>query len=109
MLVMNGHKFEFDLFELETTKKYEKAFDDVIEKMKKTEEEKVLSESIVTQCDAIRECIDAIFGAGTGVKVCGENYNLTKHMDAFEALVDEAIRQRAEHDKRAGKYMTEED
>lgn len=104
MLIMNGKEFEFDLFELETTKKYEKAFQDVVEKMKNMDEETMLSEAIVIQCDAIRACVDEIFGEGTGIAVCGENYNLTKHMDAFDALVDEAAKQRAVYDNQGSRF-----
>lgn len=104
MLTMNGKEFEFDLFELETTKKYEKAFRNVVEKMENMDEKIMLSESIVIQCDTIRTCIDEIFGEGTGIEVCGENYNLTTHMNAFDALVDEAARQRAAYDNRENRY-----
>lgn len=106
MLEINGHKLEFDLFELETAKKYEEGMQRV---MKITDELSgvTLSETIVPQCDAVRDCFDGIFGKDTGVKVCGENYNLTKHLDAFEILVDEAIRQRRKYDDRGKKYIAQ--
>lgn len=106
MLEINGHKLEFDLFELETAKKYEEGMQRV---MKTTDELSgvTLSETIVPQCDAVRDCFDGIFGKDTGVKVCGGNYNLTKHLDAFEILVDEAIRQRRKYDDRGKKYIAQ--
>lgn len=104
MLEMNGKKFEFDLFEFETAEKYEKAFVDINEEIVKAQEIEVLSQSIVMQCDAIRKVLDRIFGDGTGANVCGEKYNLNNHLSAFEALVDEATRQRREFDNRGKRY-----
>lgn len=111
MLTMNGHQFEFDLFELETAKKYEKALANTINRIENAKEQAMLSESIELQCDAIRTCIDEIFGDGTGAEVCDKSEtscNLTKHLDAFEALVDEAVEQRTRYEERALKYIQEQ-
>ena len=52
MLEINGHKLEFDLFELETAKKYEEGMQRI---MNTTDELSgvTLSETIVPQCDAV--------------------------------------------------------
>lgn len=105
MLNMNGYEFEFDLFDFETAQKYEAALDKTVKKLDEDKENERLSESIKMQCDTVRDCIDDIFGNGQGIRVCGERYNLTNHLNAFESLVEEALRQRAEHDERAKKYM----
>lgn len=105
MLNMNGYEFEFDLFDFETAQKYEGALSKTVERLDECKELNLLSESIKMQCDTVRDCIDDIFGKGQGIRVCGEKYNLTNHLNAFESLVKEALRQREEHDGRAKKYM----
>lgn len=105
MLVMNGYEYEFDLFDLETAEKCDKAFADIYVALEEIAENEKLPVSIQLQCDAIRNCIDEIFGEGEGIRVCGEKYNLTKHLDAYESLVDDAIRQRKEHENRGRKYI----
>ena len=44
-------------------------------------------------CDSIKNMFDNIFGDGTGVKVCGEDNDLLRHLDAYDQLVSEQIRQ----------------
>lgn len=107
MLVMNGKEFEFDLFDMETAQKYESAFEKVMDRLNGIDEKEKFSVSIKKQCDAIRACIDDVFGEGTGIQVCGEKYNLTTYLDAFEALVDEAVRQRKTLDDRGRKHLNE--
>ena len=107
MLEMNGKEFEFDLFDMETAQKYESAFEKVMETLNGIGEGEKFSTSIKKQCDAIRACVDDVFGEGTGTQVCGEKYNLITHLDAFEALVDEAVRQRKTLDDRGRKYLDE--
>lgn len=107
MLVMNGKEFEFDLFDMETAQKYEDAFEKVMETLNGIGKEEKFSTSIKKQCDAVRTCIDDVFGEDIGIQVCGEKYNLTTHLDAFEALVDEAVRQRKALDDRGRKYLND--
>lgn len=107
MLVMNEKEFEFDLFDMETARKYEDAFEKVVKTLNEIGEEEKFSTSIKKQCEAVRTCIDDVFGEGTGIQVCGEKYNLNTHLDAFEALVDEAVKQRRTLDDRGKKYLDE--
>ncbi len=105
MLNINGVELEFDLFNIETLKKYEKGYGRAAERMGKKPESGLLSDQITMQCDEAKLCFDTIFGEGTGKRVCGEGYEFFRCLDAFEALTDEAIRQRKILDERAGKTL----
>lgn len=48
-------------------------------------------------CDSIKQMFDGIFGEGAGVEVCGEENDLLLHMDAYEQLVNEQIRQQEQY------------
>ena len=48
-------------------------------------------------CDSIKQMFDSIFGEGAGVEVCGEENDLLLHMDAYEQLVNEQIRQQEQY------------
>ncbi len=109
MLKINGHELEFDLFDLESAQVYEKALAGVTKVIdeKIMDDSVFLSQSIILQCDAVRTFFDDMFGEGVGISVCGETYHLTKHLDAFDALISEAIRQRKEFDERGRRYTEE--
>lgn len=44
-------------------------------------------------CDRIKAMFDDVFGAGTGILVCGEGNDLLRHLDAYDQIVSEQIRQ----------------
>jgi len=94
MANINGIEVEFDLFDIETLRKYEKAYGRAAKKMQERPESGLLSDQIVRQCSEVKLCFDTIFGEGAGDRVCGEGYNFLRCLNAFEALTDEAIRQR---------------
>lgn len=48
-------------------------------------------------CDRIKALFDAVFGEGTGVAVCGTGNNLLDHLDAYDQLVSEQIRQQEQY------------
>lgn len=48
-------------------------------------------------CDSIKQMFDSIFGECAGVEVCGEENDLLLHMDAYEQLVNEQIRQQEQY------------
>lgn len=45
-------------------------------------------------CGRIKSLFDNVFGEGTGQAVCGSGEDLLEHLDAYEQLVDEQLRQR---------------
>lgn len=48
-------------------------------------------------CERIKGFFDSIFGEGTGVAVCGPGNDLLEHLDAYDQLVTEQIRQQDEY------------
>lgn len=48
-------------------------------------------------CDSIKSMFDNIFGNGTGIRVCGKENDLLLHLDAYDKLVSEQIRQQNQY------------
>lgn len=48
-------------------------------------------------CDRIKGFFDHVFGEGTGVAVCGKGNDLLAHLDAYDQLVSEQIRQQEKY------------
>lgn len=44
-------------------------------------------------CDRIKGFFDHVFGEGTGVAVCGKGNDLLAHLDAYDQIVSEQMRQ----------------
>lgn len=44
-------------------------------------------------CDQIKGLFDSVFGEGTGAAVCGADNDRLAHLDAYEQLVSEQVRQ----------------
>ena len=45
-------------------------------------------------CDQIKGLFDSVFGEGTGAAVCGTDNDRLAHLDAYEQLVAEQVRQK---------------
>ena len=50
-------------------------------------------------CERIKGLFDSVFGEGTGVAVCGPGNDLLNHLDAYDQLVTEQIRQQDEYNR----------
>lgn len=44
-------------------------------------------------CDRIKDMFDYVFGEGVGASVCGQGNDLLAHLEAYDQLVNEQIRQ----------------
>ena len=106
MLEINRIQLEFNLFDADMNAAYEEAYENAGKELEKAKEETRASEQLRIMCIAIKECFDFIFGAGTGDEVCGNNLVFLKCIDAYEAMTDEAIRQRKVLDEKAQKITT---
>lgn len=106
MFEVNGVQLDFNLFEAETNEAYEEAYQNTLNELEKVKEEESGAESLRIMCNAVKDCFDCIFGPGTGDEVCGQNSDFLKCMDAYEALTDEAIRQRGILDEKIQKVTT---
>jgi len=99
MLNINGVDLEFDMFDVETSKAYESAFEVLNKLVEGLKKETVMSTVFEESCAAIKTVFDTLFGGGTGIEVCGERDNYRTCNEALQALVDEAVKQRAELDE----------
>lgn len=103
MFEINGVKLELNLFDVDMNESYETAYEDVGKELENANKESSASEKLRIMCGAIKGCFDTIFGIGVGDEVCGNNLDLMKCIDAYEALTDEGIRQRNELDTKIQK------
>jgi hypothetical protein len=103
MKINNVELQDIDVLDLEVAEKWEKALEQV-EDIAKTIEGMKVSESIRTQCNAIFDVFNTLFGEGTDKKVFGDKVNLLTCLKAFEELVTQINSQSTEVEKMASKY-----
>ncbi len=103
MKINNVELQDIDILDLEVAEKWEDALERV-EKVAKITEGMKVSESIRTQCNAIFEVFNTLFGEGTDKKIFGDRVNLLTCLKAFEELVIQVKSQSAEIEKIASKY-----
>lgn len=92
---INGVKLDFPMFNEDKADVRSRYFAE-LEKMKRIKEnmpEGTPKEQNAFLCSAIKNLFDNVFGSGTGVRVCGEGNDLLLHMDAYDQLVSEQIKQ----------------
>ncbi len=103
MKINNIELKDIDILDLEVAEKWEDALERV-EGVAKTMEGMKVSESIRTQCNAIFDVFNTLFGEGTDKKVFGDRVNLMMCLKAFEELVLYINEQKTEVEKMASKY-----
>ncbi len=83
----NGVEYYFDIEDIECTKKYEEAFDQlsVAEKLLKKDGKK--SEYIMGYCEMIRGFFNNLFGKDAAVAICGEKLNSRTDTEAYDAFL----------------------
>ena len=94
-MIINGVELKFALYNADEEETKEKYFAE-LEKMRAvldtlpngTEREKN-----AYLCENIKMFFDNVFGEGTGLKVCGKENDLLLHIDAYDQIVSEQIRQ----------------
>lgn len=94
---------DLDIFDLEVAGKYENALKNV-EDMSEKVKGMTVAESIRTQCNAVFNVFNELFGKGTDKKVFGNKVNLLTCLKAFEELVVQMNEQKSEIEKIASKY-----
>ena len=101
-MIINGVELEFDLYDLETAKRMDKAIDAVksVAINKKTYADRIRSE-----CKAAFVFFDALFGDGTAKKVFGDELNLKKCTDAMALIYEERTRQEQEYSSAVNRYL----
>lgn len=96
---INGVELNFELFDADAEDVKERYFQE-LDKMKTIKEdtpEGTEHEKTVYVCQRVKKMFDAVFGAGTGEKVCGTGNNLLSCMRAYKQLISEQIRQQDEY------------
>lgn len=94
-MIINGVELEFNLYDLEKPELKER-YGAELEKMKHVSEE--LPEGTELEqnrflCVRVKQMFDAVFGKGTGDRVCGRGNDLLTCMTVYEQLITEQIRQ----------------
>ena len=103
MKINNVELQDIDILDYEVAEKWENALEHV-EGVAKSIEGMKVSESIKTQCNAIFEVFNTMFGEGTDKKIFGDRVNLMMCLKALEELVTQVNSQSAEVEKMASKY-----
>ena len=91
---INGVELDFALFDPDQAARKD-AYFEVLKDIVKMDEHRLEdpSEQVIAECDVIKHLFDVTFGEGTGDKVCGKGHDHLACLEAYEALVDEQIRQ----------------
>lgn len=103
---INGVTLEdLDMLDLEMAEKFEKTLksvENISEKIKGM----TVTESIKTQCNAIFNVFNELFGEGTDKKIFGDKVNLLTCLKAFEELVIQVNKTSQEVEKLVKKYSS---
>lgn len=104
-MIINGVELEFNLYDLENPELKER-YGAEIEKMKHVSEE--LPEGTALEqnkflCGRVKQMFDAVFGKGTGDRVCGRGNDLLTCMAVYEQLITEQIRQDNQYNEIMGR------
>ncbi len=100
-MVINGVELKFALYNADGEETRKKYFDELkkMESVKAACPDGTEKEKTVYLCGRIREFFDQIFGQGTGEKVCGKENDLLLHLDAYDQIVSEQIRQNEKYNE----------
>jgi hypothetical protein len=85
MIINNVEIGELDIFDADSSEKYENTIDKVIKDAQDSKGLK-LSAAIRKQCNAVFNCFNELFGEGTDKKVFGDKVNLLTCLKAFDEL-----------------------
>lgn len=84
---VNGVDLEVDLFDLEFAQRYEDGLESVQKEATKQSDKKI-ADVIKTQCTAVFNFFDDLFGEGTSEAIFGERVNLMACLSAFKSITD---------------------
>ena len=98
-MIIHGVELDFHLHDKDKADMKERYFD-ALEKMKGVKGEMpegTEQEQSKYLCDRIKGLFDTVFGEGTGIAVCGTDNDLLAHLEAYDQLVSEQIRQQNQY------------
>ncbi|MEG1870779.1 MAG: DUF6673 family protein [Peptostreptococcaceae bacterium] len=102
-MIINGIELELDIFDADVAEVYEEA----LEKVRidaKVDTGAKMSVVIKTQCNAVFDFFDEVFGEGTSEDIFGGKTNLMTCLKAFEEVVDNVANQTKEAEQLSSKY-----
>lgn len=101
---INGVELEdLDILDLEVAEKFEKTLKSV-EGIEEKVKGMTVAESIRTQCNAVFNVFNELFGQGTDEKIFGDKVNLLTCLKAFEELITAVNSKNEEVEKLSKKY-----
>lgn len=105
-MIINGIELEdLDIYDLEIAEKYDKALNSIKEFEENNKNKNMsMSDMIKTQCKAIFDVFNLMFGEGTDRRVFGDKVNLLVCIKAFGELVNQMNEKKAELKKITNKY-----
>lgn len=104
-MIINGVELEFRLYD-EDKADVKKKYFEALDKMRSVEKdmpEGTEKEKNQYLCGRIKTFFDEVFGAGTGVAVCGSGNDLLTHVEAYDQLVSEQANQQKRFDDVMGR------
>lgn len=104
MIKVNGIELEdLDIYDLEVSEKVDKELKKVDE-VAKTLEGLAMPDIIRTQCNAIFDLFNNLFGEGTDKKIFGDKVNLVTCLKALDEFVTQVRNQKERIEEIANKY-----
>lgn len=104
MIKVNGIELgDLDIYDLEVSEKVDKELKKVDE-VAKTLEGLAMPDIIRTQCNAIFNLFNNLYGEGTDKKIFGEKVNLLTCLKALDDFVSEMRKKNKEIEKISNKY-----
>ncbi len=89
---INGVRLNFSFFDPDF-EEGKQAYLKELEEISKIGDTGTEPDAIRQQCDTVKHLFDVTFGEGTGEKVCGTGHDHLLCLEAYEALLNEQIRQ----------------
>lgn len=98
-MIIHGVELDFHLYDKDKVDVKERYFEalESMKDVKKEMPEGTEQEQSKYLCDRIKGLFDTVFGEGTGIAVCGTDNDLLAHLDAYDQLVSEQIRQQNQY------------
>lgn len=84
---INNLELEFDIFDLENSEKYEKAFEEMSAEEKAIKRDGKMSEFIRSYCDMYYHLFENLFGKETADKMC-KRYNSNEWEQVYGSFLD---------------------
>lgn len=95
---INNLELEFDIFDLENSEKYEKAFEEMSAEEKAIKRDGKMSEFIRSYCDMYYHLFENLFGIEIAEKLC-KRYNSNEWEQVYGSFLDYVQRQNNEAQK----------